>query len=97
MIGSPVFSDLTEFSITPVGDRLGDRLTPDRFETAWPWPWRSPKSRGANRELASCQGGLHEQQPYPSTGEYGLAEMLDEHDIAVDIVHLRVEDPAPVG
>jgi tRNA(Arg) A34 adenosine deaminase TadA len=30
-------------------------------------------------------------------GEYGLAEMIDEHDIAIDLVHLRVEDPAPVG
>jgi hypothetical protein len=88
----------TDAALNEVGG--GGRLGRD---AAWRSGLKPPgagdrrKASCTNRELASYKGGLHEQEPYPSTGEYGLAEMIDEHDIAIDLVDLRVENPASIG
>jgi hypothetical protein len=53
------------------------------------------------RKLARCQDHLNENQELEVAiflyRECGLAKVIDEHDIAIDVVYLRVENPASIG
>ena len=53
------------------------------------------------RKLARCQDHLNENQELEVAiflyRECGLAKVVDEHDIAIDVVYLRVENPASIG
>ena len=52
-------------------------------------------------KLARCQDHLNENQELEVAiflyREGGLAKVIDEHDIAIDVVYLRVENLASIG